>query len=388
MGAIQIELAAARSALADVDPTDEAALADANTRIVELEEQASNQIKANAEALGRLAVAKLADNPVAAAVEAVRQAEASLARVDPGDVQGQASAEENLLNTQRQLRQAQRAARQAANDLAAAQVEGDPIAVLRIQIRDAQDALATAGPDAAARDQAKAQLIRLRRQLNDAIVDAATAEKEMAIALAQAAGDPVAVALLQLELALSEMDRLRKSGAGDAELRRAKAQVIAANAAVRDARYQTQLGDIDFALQMEQITTQQAIAQLEALLRIPALTKEQTQQLLLKIKQLRDELGRDAQFNIPSFLDLPTLYEARRYEQTGGGRDYHDTRYETSGGPASVQPSQTTFNQDVAVTVIVPDTNATPEQIATVAARQVSAALSAPPVNSVTPRLI
>src|SRR5204862_6686068 len=75
---------------------------------------------------------------------------------------------------------------------------------------------------------------------------------------------------------------------------------------------------------MRRTTSGHAIEQLTALMSI-ANPKEQ-RELMLSIKQLRDQAGQDLQFNIPSEIKLPTLYEVRRSLQTPEGQGYNDNR--------------------------------------------------------------
>jgi hypothetical protein len=102
---------------------------------------------------------------------------------------------------------------------------------------------------------------------------------------------------------------------------------VASAANVRDTTEQQAEDDIDFNLQMERISTAQAISQYQARLDMAdalGLTEKERRNLLLKLKGLRDSLGQDFQFNLPSDIRLPTLYEARRLNQSPGG--YQDNR--------------------------------------------------------------
>jgi uncharacterized protein involved in exopolysaccharide biosynthesis len=105
--------------------------------------------------------------------------------------------------------------------------------------------------------------------------------------------------------------------------------VTAAAASARDADFEKQLNDIGFLQQMEWISTQQAIQMLTAMASYTAWTPQQYQQLLAKIKELTDAAKTDYQFNLPGNIDLPTLYETRRLNQTPGGSGYNDNRVVT-----------------------------------------------------------
>ena len=57
------------------------------------------------------------------------------------------------------------------------------------------------------------------------------------------------------------------------------------------------------------------------------MTEEQVREINLAVKGLRDQLGADFQFNLPTQLGLPTVYEVRRLGQSGGtGSSYQDHR--------------------------------------------------------------
>lgn len=238
--------------------------------------------------------------------------------------------------------------RREARELAEAQLElrralaeRDPLAQAMLDQEAANIALRFAETEAE-RLQAQADAIRARHSIAEAMSDIANSELELLMAVAEAAGDSIEAAQLQLDIAQQQLQQARRAGAGDAELNRLEADVVRARANVRDTRLQERQSEIDFLLQMERITTAQAIAQFEALLEIPNLTADQIRQIHLKIKQLRDELSQDLQFNIPSVIGLPTLFEVRRLNQSQGG--YQD-------------------NRQITVTVNA-ETNASPQDIA------------------------
>ena len=61
--------------------------------------------------------------------------------------------------------------------------------------------------------------------------------------------------------------------------------------------------------------------------------RQQFKDLALTIKQLKDGISSDLQANLPTSLRLPTLYEVRRFDQTGAssggataGIGYQDNR--------------------------------------------------------------
>ena len=131
------------------------------------------------------------------------------------------------------------------------------------------------------------------------------------------AGANVEAAQEGLRLAQIELSRA-EAGGDRATINRAKAALVDAQSRVRDAQLQTALESYQFMYDMDKINAQQFIAYLKELEKIPGLTQQQIHDLERQIKSLRDSLGQDYQFNLPSDLGLPTLYEARRLNQSDG----------------------------------------------------------------------
>ena len=106
--------------------------------------------------------------------------------------------------------------------------------------------------------------------------------------------------------------------------------MIRATGAQRDAIIAKRRDDYAFQFEMGQITKSQYIQYLEGLKALADGNQEIIRDLDRQIKGLKDELGADLQFNLPTNLTLPTLYEARRLNQSVGadGRPagYQDNR--------------------------------------------------------------
>lgn len=339
-GRAAIDLDAARTILNDATQAlqqaapgaDRQALQDAVTQAQinfnDLQRQIADEARQKAEAIAQayadlaVAQAEASGDPIAAAQATLANAQRALAAAG-NDVEKQIRARIAIIQAQQALEDAEQEVDDAFRELLVARAGDDAVEVAKINLAAAKEAAAKA-IGAAERYRTQAALIQAQREYNAALLDVGISQKELALSLFNAAGDGVQAAHIQLQIALAKLRELRNNGAGQAEINRAQAEVISAQAAIRDARYSEQINDIDFALQMEKITTSEAIRQLEALLLVPNITKQQTQQLLLKIKGLRDELGQDYQFNLPSFLGLPTAYTARRVDQTSGG--YTDQR--------------------------------------------------------------
>jgi hypothetical protein len=183
-------------------------------------------------------------------------------------------------------------------------------------VRNAQAALAAAekyGHNSVEYQNALAALYSAQQQVNAATSAVASAQVGVAIAVADAAGNTVLSAQLQLRAArITLASALKNSGgAMSAEVLQARAGVISAQAAVRDAKLQDELDTIDFNLQMGRMTQASAIAALREILRTSDLTKQQRRQLLLQIKGMQDELS-GTPWNFGD-IKLPKPYLMRRY---------------------------------------------------------------------------
>lgn len=224
-----------------------------------------------------------------------------------------------------QLRDAEAAIAQALYEVAQAQNANNAVASTDYAADAAAGAVQTAkGTEAKLR--AMAAQVNADRAARDAVRDVYTAQQELLIAIANAAGDTVEAAELQLGIARDRLQALIAEGGGSAELDRARADIISAQAAVRDAKFQDQMGDIDFLLEMERISVRQAISMLEALAQMPGATEEMIRSIQRRIKQLQADVSSDLQFDLGD-IRLPTFYEARRVVQAERqGIGYVDNR--------------------------------------------------------------
>lgn len=284
-------------------------------------------------------------DPVAeAAIERqIQQENLSFARAQ-GDRAAQIQAQAGLIRAQRQRQEAISEITLAQSDLNLALRGDDPVGAAFDELVQANEAVALAR-GAAARLEAQAAQVRAQRGLQEALQAIGIAQLSLAQAFADAAGDSVESARIALQIAEQQLSDLRRNAPNDeAAILEAQANIVAQQASLRDTDLNERQRAIDVALQLERITVQQAIAQLQALLQIPNLTQEQIDNLLIRIKQMQDELGGDYRFNLPTTFDLPTAYEARRFDQTPRDMGYNDNRQ------ISVQ--------------VYADTNASPEAIA------------------------
>lgn len=300
--------------------------AEASQREAETARSEARQLEAARAGLER---ARANGDPVAIAQINVAAAQAALASaVTPSEL---IAAQTELQEAMNQLNDANQAIIEAQIALTTAIVEEDPVKAAQ-QRRELANSKLAAAKGEAERLSALAEQIRADRAIRDAINAAFDAQQDLLAAIASAAGDQVTVARIALTKAQNRLRSLLDDGVTGQKLDEARAAVISAQAGVRDAELQTRQRDIDFALQIGQITTQQAIAQLQALLQLVAGNKEKTQEILLKINELKKQLNQDLAFNLPTDLRLPTLYEVRRLAQSAtpaGPGGYQDNRQVT-----------------------------------------------------------
>jgi TP901 family phage tail tape measure protein len=255
--------------------------------------------------------------------------------INLGDTVGAADAarQRARAEAERAQTEAENLARQISDarfDLLQALFGGDPVRAAQISQDQARAQIAQAKNEAE-RIKGQAALVRADRSYEEAIRDITEAQVELALAFADYAGNAIEATEISLESArrrLAETQQDFQSGqAGQADVLRAEADVVRAEAAARDEQLNSQLSDFQFLFDMEQITKTQFIAYLQSLKQIPDLTTEQVRDIDRQIKQLRDDVQQDLQFNLPSTFRLPTLFEARRVDQaTGGGVGFQDNR--------------------------------------------------------------
>lgn len=224
-------------------------------------------------------------------------------------------------------RSASQAATQAALDEAAAARDtllariapGDSVAKARQTLSNAKAAQRDAarfGQSSVQYQQATQAVIEAQRGVSDAVFTVTTANSNLAIAIAQAAGKSVDVAREQLRQARRELKRAKRRSGGERtpEVIDAEAGVKSAEANLRDQALQERMSTIDYQLQMEEITARAAIDMLTQLLNTKDLTEQQRREILLKIKGLQDELSSTMSgvFNLPENIKVPTVYEVRR----------------------------------------------------------------------------
>lgn len=216
------------------------------------------------------------------------------------------------------LRDALVARNNALRDFNSALNNDDPLLAAEVALNAAIEAQQLASGEEA-KLRAAAERIRAERGVALAIQDVADAQLGVLIAMADASGDTIESARLAAEAIRNRIANTSGS-LNDTEKAQLQAQMITADAALRDAQFNEERSTIQYQLEIGELTKQQAIGALQSLLTIPNLTEKQIREINLEIMRLRESLGSDFQFNLPTQLGLPTAYEVRRLgQQTGGG---------------------------------------------------------------------
>lgn len=252
-----------------------------------------------------------------------------------GNAQEIRAAQIALMEAQTALRQGIGSQRDGDFDLLAAVLAGDdPVKQAIVEQAAAREALARAiGPDET-RD-ATIRLIDANKALQQAQQEARNSMMNLRMSELQAMDDEVGAAKVAAELARQQLNDAIKAGAGTAAINNLRAQVITADKAAADAVINEKLDEYKWLLDMGQITQSQYINYLQGLQSTLAPGSKQFKDLALTIKQLKDGISGDLQANLPTSLALPTLYEVRRFNQTGassggataaGGIGYQDNR--------------------------------------------------------------
>lgn len=207
-----------------------------------------------------------------------------------------------------------------------AQAARDPVKTAQIAQAQAAFELANARGKVDENEKLAAK-IRADQSLEDTMSQLYESRANLAIALAEAAGDPVKAAELAAKEAQRKLDEAIAQGAGEGTLNQLKGSLATANENYGKTGRSNEQSIIDFQLQMGEITTSTAIESLRLILSRTRVGTEEYRQLALKIRQLEQQAGQDLQFNLPTQLGLPTLYEARRVTQsTAAGIGYQDNR--------------------------------------------------------------
>ena len=243
----------------------------------------------------------------------------------PEAEQGRSTVASALINARDSLN----SRKEAFVDLLKAQnnFDQDPVEDALIDVRLAEQLLASAnGID----EQIAAQqrLVEAQRAAGIAMREVRISQFELRQAELEAIEDEVGAANIAVQIASQQLSDARARGAGVAEINGLQAQLISAQKSANDTRIQEARDNYDFLYEMEQITKQEYISYLESLKSALRPGTDAFRELELTIKRLKDDISGDLQTNLPTALSLPTLYEARRLNQTSGtqGIGYQDNR--------------------------------------------------------------
>lgn len=207
-----------------------------------------------------------------------------------------------------------------------AELEGDPVGQAQVAIEEAQRAASVAVTNGE-KLRAKTQLLEAQRALIAAQLQVHDSARGIDLALANAAGDMVRVADIELDQARDRLaSALARNNKDDAQ--QARAGLISAEAKRAAAEITHEESEADFLHQMELISDAQYIARYRSILNlIPPEKIQERQRILLKLHELEKGTADDLNFDIPSQIKLPTLYEVRRIRQTeAAGSSYSDNR--------------------------------------------------------------
>ncbi len=231
-------------------------------------------------------------------------------------MQLQQAAGENQLNIVR-----------GAMAITAAQDAEDPMRTAQDALQAAEFELANAQGDADQKNKTAA-VIAAKRNVQNAISNSLSADAQLAITLANLRNDPVEAAAIAAREAKRKLDEAIAKGITDRSvLAPLEGQLAEANKAAFLAPINKQIEDLDWLYGMEKISLGEYISGLEAQLSQFEVNSKEYKDLALKIYNLKKQGQQDMQFNLPSNIALPTLYEARRLNQSRAlGIGYTDAR--------------------------------------------------------------
>lgn len=210
----------------------------------------------------------------------------------------------------------------ASNDLKArlelqkARNGGDALANAKIdqQLADIDLQIAQRNGDIAGEAQALARRIEADRSVQNAMLAMREAQISVMLAQANALDDTVKAAELGVEQAQIALQKAQISGDPNA-IKEAEAQIITANDALHDTQLRESIDAQQFLFDMGKISRGQFVEYLKGLIGMAGNSDKDVQAIQRQIKQLQGELSNDFQYNLPTSLGLPTLYESRRVSQ-------------------------------------------------------------------------
>lgn len=169
--------------------------------------------------------------------------------------------------------------------------------------------------------------IGLAEQIEQEAEQLALAAIDVRIARAEAGGNDVRAARLQLVRARTEL----RQADTPLERREARATLIQRKAGLRDATAQQAMEDIEFQADIGKLTLDQQISAYQRILNTMKLTRDMRRDLRRRIYQLRHETENEGTFELNvGNIRLPTIYEIKRAVKGG-----------VNGGGVTVQQNHT-----------------------------------------------
>ena len=274
--------------------------------------------------------------------DAVAQAEldVKMAELEVAVASGQAAktrAKARLIEAQRSLQEAKKSLNQgefeAYINLFKAFYDMNDIAIAQMDVALADNKMKEAKTKAE-RINAQADKIRAQQGQANALREIQEANDNLAQAMLEFVGDSVAASDYAVVAARRNLDdilaKYRSGKADGGDVAGARAELTNALGRQRDSILNDKKDQYSFLYDMEKISKSQYVAYLEQLRQMPDLTQDQLRDIERQIKGLKDDLGADLQFNLPSILSMPGFYEARRLDQTaqtpGYSIGYQDNR--------------------------------------------------------------
>ena len=246
--------------------TDEEKFADdmnaAQVALIEAQTGLGDSLKDIADAQADWELVNAGDDPIAQNIAKIHQAERALRQARGEGREADAiRAEQDIRKLQMEAADNNVALIKARMGISAAIVERDPVKAAQVALQQAQLEMDNAkGKGEIELANAQAAVISAQHKLEDVTLDVINSQAELAIALAGAAGHTVDAAKLEAQLALDRLNQAISKGAGVAEVRALTGAYAQANANAAQAARDERLSIIDFQLQMNQITVDQAIA--------------------------------------------------------------------------------------------------------------------------------
>jgi hypothetical protein len=267
--------------------------------------------------------AKVEGDPVALANKDVELADLALAEAEAsGNAADKFNAMADQVKAQHALRDAiaEVSHSEIALLIATAEAAGDTLAVAEQTLKDKEQALteARAKGGKAAINSAEAEVKAASAAVRDEKKAREDSSLRLKIAKASAKDDSVEVAKLNLEEKKKALEFEKSKGKGNVTgIQDAEAAVIEAERGVFEASRSEDQAQQRFLFDTKQKTKASYVAYLKTLLLNPQNSAKEIRELQQQIYELTHSQS-DFQFNLPTQLGLPTLYEARRFTQSNG----------------------------------------------------------------------